>query len=59
MNVSLRPFEENDLLPLQMWAEEIKAQLSKLRLLRRPWGDSNSRLRLRRPTLYPLSYRDV
>ena len=23
----------------------------------RPWGDSNSRTRLRRPVLYPLSYR--
>ena len=25
--------------------------------LRHPWRDSNSRFRLRRPTLYPLSYR--
>ena len=23
----------------------------------RPWGDSNTRTRLRRPVLYPLSYR--
>ncbi len=26
---------------------------------KRPWRDSNSRFRLRRPTLYPLSYRGV
>ena len=28
-----------------------------LRSAKHPWRDSNSRFRLRRPTLYPLSYR--
>ena len=33
MKVSLRPFEENDLLSLQMWAEEIEAQRFMSRIL--------------------------
>ena len=33
MNVSLRPFEDNDLLSLQMWAEAIEAQRFMSRIL--------------------------
>ena len=33
------------------------AHMYSLEQRKRPWGDSNARTRLRRPVLYPLSYR--